>query len=214
MNKATRINVAILGVIFGISGMSHGFFETLQGNVPTGGLFIYAIGEAQKMWPHGNEPAFTLFPTFLLAGISSMIVGLTLIVWSLRSVHKKNGPTVLLILFIVLLLVGGGVAQVLFFPFLWLVATRIHQPLLWWRKVLSAGVQKSLARLWPWTLVSSAGLLVFALEIATTGFVPGVSDPELALSIMLFCLGLEVITLPLTFMTGFARDIVLSPNPS
>jgi hypothetical protein len=43
MNRATRINVAITGVIFGFSGMTHGFAETLQGNTPTGGLFIYAI---------------------------------------------------------------------------------------------------------------------------------------------------------------------------
>ena len=76
MNNATRTNVAVLGTIFGISGMSHGFFETLQGNVPTDGLFIFAIGAAQKMWPHGDEPAFTLIPNFLLTGIAAMIVGL------------------------------------------------------------------------------------------------------------------------------------------
>jgi hypothetical protein len=214
MNKATRINVAILGTIFGISGMSHGFFESLQGNVPTDGLFIFAIGEAQKMWPHGDEPAFTLIPNFLLTGIAAMIVGLILIIWSLGFVHKKYGSTVLILLFILLLLVGGGVAQVLFFPFLWLVATRIHQPLTWWRKILSAGIQKPLASLWPWTLVISAGLLAFALEIATTGFVPGVSDPDAALSIMLFCLGMEVIMFPLTFVTGFAYDIVSRPSLS
>lgn len=62
MDKATRINLATLGTIFGISGMSHGFFKTLQGNVPTRGLFIFAIGEAQKMRSHGNEPAFTIIP--------------------------------------------------------------------------------------------------------------------------------------------------------
>jgi hypothetical protein len=112
----------------------------------------------------------------------------------------------------VLLLVGGGVAQILFFPFIWLVSTRINQPLAWWRKILSTRVQKPLARLWPWSLIISAGALVFALEIATTGFVPGVRDPEVALSVMLFDLGLEVIALPLTFVSGFAYDIVLKPN--
>ena len=212
MNKATRINVATLGTIFGISGMSHGFFETLQGNVPTGSIFIYAIGEAQKMWPHGNEPALTLLPTFLLAGISSMIVGLAIILWSLGFVPKKNGSTVFILLFIVLLLVGGGVAQILFFPFIWLVSTRINQPLAWWQKILPVQIQKLFAQWWPWSLVISAGLLVFALEIATTGFVPGVNDPEVALSVMLFCLGMEVIALPLTFVTGFASDIVSKPN--
>lgn len=212
MNKATRINVATLGTIFGISGMSHGFFETLQGNIPTGSLFIFAIGEAQKMWPHGNEPALTLLPTFLLAGILAMIVGLAIIIWSLGFVHMKNGPIVLILLFVLLLLVGGGVAQILFFPFIWLVSTRINQPLTWWRKILPIQIQKLLTTLWPWSLVISAGLLVFALEIATTGFVPGVNDPEVALSVMLLCLGMEVIAFPLTFVTGFAYDIVLKTN--
>jgi len=211
MNKATRINVAALGTIFGISGISHGFFETLQGNVPTNGLFIFAIGEAQKMWPHGNEPAFTLLPSFLLAGISAMIVGFAIIIWSLGFVHRKNGPTILLLLFITLLLVGGGVAQILFFPFIWLVSIRINQPLTWWQKILPIQIRKPLAMLWTWSLAISAGLLVFALVIATTGFVPGVRDSEVVLSIMLFCLGMEVITLPLTFVTGFAHDIVLEP---
>lgn len=210
MNNATRINVAVLGTIFGMSGMSHGFFEFLQGNIPTGGVFIFAIGAAQKMWPHGDEPALTLLPTFLLAGIASMIVGLAIIVWSLGFVHKKHGPAVLLLLFILLLLVGGGVAQILFFPWIWLVSTRIHQPLAWWRRVLSVKVQESLAVLWPWCLAISAGSLVFALEIATTGFVPGVKDAEVALSVMLSCLGLEVIMFPMTFITGFARDLVSS----
>mgnify|MGYP003430117681 FL=1 len=212
MNKATRINVATLGTIFGISGVSHGFFEALQGNVPTNGLFIFAIGEAQKMWPHGNEPAFTLLPTFLLAGISAMLVGFAIIIWSLGFVHRKNGPAILILLFVVLLLVGGGVAQILFFPFIWLVSTRINQPLAWWRKILPIQIQKLLARLWPGSLAMSAGLLVFALVIATTGFVPGVRDSEVVLSIMLFCLGMEVIALPLTFVTGFAHDIVLDSN--
>lgn len=214
MNKATRINVATLGTIFGISGMSHGFFETLQGNVSTDGLFIFAIGEAQKMWPHGDEPAFTLIPNFLLTGMAAMIVGLTLIIWSLGFVHKKNGPTILILLFVLLLLVGGGVAQILFFPFIWLVATRINQPLTWWRKILSVRIQKPPAKLWLASLVISTGLLAFALEIATTGFVPGVTDPETALSVMLFCLGMEVIMFPLTFVTGFAHDIVSRINIS
>ena len=212
MNKATRINVATLGTIFGISGMSHGFFETLQGDVPTHGLFIFAIGEAQKMWPHGNEYAFTIIPNFLLTGIAAMIVGLTIIIWSLGFVHKKNGPTVFILLFILLLMVGGGVAQILFFPFIWLVSTRINQPLVWWRKVLPSKLQGPLAKVWPWFLVVSSTLLACALIIATTGFVPAVNDPEVVLSIMLFCLGMEVFALPLTFVAGFSHDIVLTSN--
>ena len=64
MNKATKVIVTALGIIFGLSGISHGFFETLQGNNPTNGMFISAIGVNQRMWLHGAEPAFTLSQTF------------------------------------------------------------------------------------------------------------------------------------------------------
>ena len=212
MNKATRITAATLGTIFGISGMNHGFFELLQGNVPTGGLFISAIGEAQKMWPHGNEYAFTLIPNFLITGIAAVMVGLAIIIWSLGFVHKKNGPVVFILLFILLLMVGGGVAQILFFPWIWLVSTRINEPLVWWRKILPVKIQKPLGNLWHWFLIISSALLVFVLEIATTGFVPAVNDPEVVLSIMLSCLGMEVVVLPLTFVSGFAHDVAMKPN--
>jgi hypothetical protein len=184
MNKATRTNVATLGTIFGISGICHGFFEALQGNIPTSGFIISAIGDAQKMWPHGNEPAFTLIPNFLISGIAAMVVGLVIIVWSLGFVHKRFGPTILLSLFILLLLVGGGIAQIIFFPFIWLVSTRINKPLSWWRKILPVKIHKPLGKLWLWCLIVGSALLVFALEIAITGFVPTVNDPEIVLSIM------------------------------
>ena len=204
--------MATLGIIFGISGISHGLFETLQGNTVTGGLFISAIGEAQKMWTHGNEYAFTLIPNFLITGIVAMIVGLAIIIWSVGFVHKKNGPTVFFLLFVLLLLVGGGVAQILFFPWIWLVSTRINKPLIWWRKILPVKIQKPLGTLWSWSLIISSALLVFVLEIGITGFVPAVNDPEAVLSIMLSCLGLEAVVLPLTFVSGFAHDIAMSPN--
>jgi hypothetical protein len=192
--------------------MNHGFFEALQGNVPTGGLFISAIGEAQRMWPHGAEPAFTLIPNFLLTGIAAMIVGLALVAWSLGSVHRKSGPTVFLLLFILLVLVGGGVAQLLFFPFLWLVATRINQPLTWCRRSLSVQAQARLAKGWPLSLVITAVLFVIALVIATTGFVPGVANPDTVLAAMLSCLGAAAVLLPVTFISGFAHDIAMNPG--
>ncbi len=213
MNLATRINTALLGVIFGISGINHGLFETLQGNTPTGGMYISAIGEAQKMWPHGNEPAFTLIPNFLITGIAAMVVGLAIIIWSCGFVHKKNGPIVLLLLFSLLLLVGGGVAQVLFFPWICLLATRINSPLANWQKRFH-GRETLPAKLWPWALGISALLLVSALIIATTGYFPGVSDPDTVITIMLGFLAAEVIFLPLTFIFGFARDVAVKPKPS
>jgi len=207
MNKATKINVGVLGTIFGVSGMNHGFFEVLQSNTPTPSLFIFAIGDAQKMWVHGNEPALTLIPNFLLSGIVAMVIGLAIVIWSLGFVHRKHGSIILFTLFVLLLLLGGGVAQILFFPWICLVASRINKPLVWWQKVLPKKSLNPLSKLWKWSLISSATLLVIALILATTGYIPMATDPEVVLSIMLACLGLEVILLPLTFITGFAYDI-------
>lgn len=113
MNHATRTNVATIGVIFGLGGMTHGLAEALQGNTPTGGLFINAIaaGSEWTRWNAGGEAAFTLIPNFLLTGILAMLVGLAIIVWSLGFVHRRYGPPVYLLLFVPLFLVGGGIAQ-------------------------------------------------------------------------------------------------------
>jgi hypothetical protein len=207
MNKATKITIGALGVIFGLSGMTHGFFETLQGNTPTDGLFIAAIGEAHRFWVHGSEYAFTVIPNFLVTGLLAMTVGLAVIIWSVGFVHWKHGSLVLLLLFILLFLVGGGVAQAIFFFLICAVATRINSSLAWWRKVLPVGVRRVLARLWPWSLTIGSLLMLSALAIAIFGFVPGVSDPDQALTVMLSSLGAGLGVILFTFVAGFARDI-------
>ena len=212
MNKATRISVAVFGTIFGVSGMSHGFFETLQGNTPTPIGMITAIGEAQKMWPHGDEPAFTLIPNFLLTGMAAMLVGLVIILWSWKYVHRKHGAAVFLCLFILLLLVGGGVAQTLFFPWFWLVATRINRPLTWWRKTLPERTLRLLGKVWPWALGISAALIAYTLVVATSGFVPGLVNPDKVLSVMLFSLAGSALLIPVSFIAGFALDISNNPE--
>jgi len=212
MNKATRTIVATLGAIFGLSGIGHGLFETFQGNTPTGGLFISAIGEAYRMWPHGNEYALTLIPNFLVTGIAAMIVGLAIIIWSVGFVHKNGGPTVFILLFVLLLLVGGGIAQILFFPLIWAISTRINKPLTWWRKILPLRIREPFGKLWPWLLIVCSSLVVFVLEIGVFGFVPTISDPDAVLSIMLSCLGIGYGLLLLTFVAGLAHDVAMKPN--
>ena len=48
----------------------HGFF--CRCNTPTGGLVIDAIGEAYRMWLHGNEPALP-YPQFSAIGVAAMV---------------------------------------------------------------------------------------------------------------------------------------------
>jgi hypothetical protein len=118
-----------------------------------------------------------------------------------------------LLLFIALLLFGGGVAQILFFPFIWLVSMRINSPLARWRKVLSAKAQRFLSNLWPWALAVTSVPLVFALYLAITGFIPGVRDEETVLAVMMSCLVIVLVSFPVTFISGFANDIVHNESP-
>jgi hypothetical protein len=209
MNRATRINVATIGAIFGFSGMTHGFAETLQGNRPTGGPLIDAIaaGSSWTRWSEGGEGAFTIVPNFLLTGILAMLVGLAIIVWSLGFVHRRYGPTIYLLLFVLLFLVGGGIGQVVFFIPAWAVATRIHKPLTWWHEALPAGLRRGLAQLWPWLLAAASALILTALAIATFGYIPGVADMDQVLTITLSLVGTALAGFLLAFVAGFARDL-------
>jgi len=207
VNHAVHTIVATLGVIFGLGGMSHGFFEALQGNTATEGLIIDAIGEANRMWLYGNEPAFTIIPNFLITGILAMLVGAAAIVWSAGFMHKGHASAIFLLLFILLFLVGGGIGQVVFFMIGWAMSTRIRKPLNWWRKVLSTGVRSYLAKLWSPFLVISSLLILYTLQIAVFGFVPGMSDPDRISMVMVSTLGAGLLFLILSFISGCAHDI-------
>ena len=209
MNRTTRTTVAALGALLGVSGMNHGFFETLQGNHPTGGLLINAIG-AGNPWTRltqGGEGAFTLVPNFLATGLLAMATGLAIGVWSIGFVHRPRGPLVLFLLFVGLTLVGGGIGQIVFFCLVCALATQIGRPLTRWDTLLPAGPRLRLARLWPGALCLTIVLFVCALEIAIFGYVPGVNDLARSQYIDWSILGVGLAMLLLTFAAAIARDL-------
>ena len=75
LNRRIYITASAIGVLLGLSGMfNHGLFEILQGNTPTNGFFIEAIGEKHRYWVHGTEAAFTVIHNFLVTGIMAVLV--------------------------------------------------------------------------------------------------------------------------------------------
>ncbi|PKL21070.1 MAG: hypothetical protein CVV48_09830 [Spirochaetae bacterium HGW-Spirochaetae-4] len=205
-NKAILAIVATIGVIFGFGGIAHGIFEVLQGNTATNGLVIDAIGEHQRMWVHGYEPAFTIIPNFLITGIAAITVGIAIIIWSVGFMHTKHASTIFLSLFILLFLVGGGIAQILFFMIGWGMSTRLHKPLDWWRKRVPEGFRSSIAKLWSPSLVVGSFLILFTLQIAIFGYVPGIPDPDKASMAMVIMPGAGLLLLILAFVFGCAYD--------
>ena len=67
-NQKTRITTSVIGTLLGMAGfLNHGIFEILQGNNPTNGLYIEAIGKQHRFWLYGTEGAFTLIPNLLFS---------------------------------------------------------------------------------------------------------------------------------------------------
>jgi len=211
MNRATKTIVSTIGVILGISGLDHGIFEILQGNQPTNGLIINAIGPNQLMWEHGGEGAFTILPNFLLTGIFAIITGTAMIIWSVWFIDRKSGPIVFFLLNLLLFLFGGGIAApILFYPPAGVAAFLIHKPLERWRKILPANIRPGLAKLWPYTLTIGTISMLIGLFIAITGLIPGLNldDPNRILAIDLtFVLGGGLGMFLVSFLSGFAYDI-------
>ncbi len=111
MNK-TKV-VAILGVFAGLMGASHGPGEILQGNVAPKEVYIMA-------WPQlassslAGEPAVTVIPSFMAAGILTIIMAGLVIVWAGTCLERKQGGLLLILLSLAMLAVGGGVVPPLF----------------------------------------------------------------------------------------------------
>jgi hypothetical protein len=208
-NAATRAIVSTLGVLIGIGSINHGLLETLQGNRPTPGLIVNALGPGYRwtVWTQGGEPAFTLVPNFLLTGLLATFLGLLLILWSLRYIQRPHGPTIFLLLAVTSFLVGGGVAQVLIFTSNWAAATRIRASLGFWHWLIPAPARRVLSGLWRWTVAAGTILFLAGLEIAVVGYVPGVADQTRILHV---CWGILLVALALfllSYLSGFAHDL-------
>ena len=204
---ATRVIATTIGIIFGLSGFNHGIFEFLQGNTPTNGLIIQAIGEAQRFWPLGTEEAFTIIPNFMISGLLAMIVGLTIVIWSIRFLPTKHGRTVFLGLFIFLFLVGGGIGQIAFFLPAWAFATRMDKPLTWWKKLLPRNTWPFLSKLWIVVLVLATVIFLTGLEMAIFSLFPGLAVPETIQTTAMTLVFFSAILYVIAFIAGFGHDL-------
>jgi hypothetical protein len=206
--SATRSIATTVGVFFGLfSGVNHGIFELLQGNNPTDALIVDAIGEAQRFWSEGTEPAFTLIPNFMYTGIISIIVGIAIIIWSIRYLHLKHGRSVFLGLFILSFLVGGGIGQAFFFIPAWAFATRMDKPLTWWRKVLPQKTWPLLSRLWVVTLVVATISMLIGLEMAIFGYFPGMTDIESLMNTNMIFVFSSALLFIISYVAGFGNEL-------
>jgi hypothetical protein len=197
MRKATKTVATWLGVVAGIAGLEHGYFEILQGSTKPDSLAFPSWGppcDPEKIW-HACEPAMSILPNFLITGILAMLLSLAVMIWSAGFVQRKHGGLVLILLSIALLLFGGG-----FFPPIiglvgGLAGTKINKPL----SKQPGSIIRFTAKLWPWTLVI---FLVWTLGQFPFGYFFN----DFLKSIMPFGLLLILTSLPLSVYAAYGHD--------
>jgi hypothetical protein len=207
-NGATRVVASTLGVLVGLAGVEHGFFEVLQGNVSPSSIMIEAIGPAQRFWEYGTERALTIVPNFLVTGILAIILGLLVTVWAGVFIDRKYGALILLLMSITLWLVGGGFAPIFMSLLAAATATRINKPLNWWRAHLPVKLRGFLAKLWLWSIILFVVVFVVDVEIAIFGYpLLWLLDASTTYSIQNILAFIMVALMPVSIVTAFAHDI-------
>lgn len=196
-NRSTRIQVIIMTMLAGLSGLGHGIPEILQGNKPT-------VDIATRIG------AISLLPNYLITGVFAVVFSITIIVWVIGFIDKKYGIIIYLMLSIFLVLVGGGIAIIFGFLLSWPIATRIHKPLSLWRKIIPENIRKILAKLWLPAIVSGLLLLCIGISIWLVFATPGeVHTISITQYILWSSLMLGALFLIMSVVFGFARDIEL-----
>ncbi len=201
---ATRIFVAVFGALVAVAGIEHGIGEVLQGNVAPDGPMILSWPESPLFSMLSGEPAFTIIPNLLLAGVLTILFSFLFLVWAILYVQNRHGGVFLILLSIIMFLVGGGIFPPVFGIIIGIVGTRVDGPFTWWRDHLPSGLNKLLGTLWPWSLAAglAAWLSMFPGIVLLVYFFRMGDNPELVLVILVGMLGFFFSTI----VTGFAFD--------
>lgn len=207
-NRATRVVASTLGILVGLAGIEHGFFELLQGNVTPSDIMIHAIGPSQQFWEHGTETALTIIPNFFVTGILAVFLGLIVITWASMFINRKYGAGILMVFSILLWLFGGGFAPIFISLFAIAAATGINKPLNWWQTHLQASLRVGLAKAWPWSIILFVLVFLISVEIAIFGYpLLWFFDAEVTFSVQNASAIIMVIFLPLSILTALANDV-------
>jgi hypothetical protein len=200
MRRSTRITAATLGILAGLAGLEHGYFEYLQGNVPPPGFVFPSMGTPcvpEQVW-NACEPALTLLPTLRAAGGLTVLISLLILVWSLFFLQHRSGGAMLITLSVLLLLAGGGIFPPLFGVIGGAAGTQINKPL---PETPPTRLVRLAARLWPWPLVI---LVVWLLGQFPVGYFFN----DFLKGIMGFGMLLILTMLPLSVYSAYAADLL------
>ena len=202
--SAAKLTASIFGILSGLGGLTHGVGETLQGNVSPDGTIINSWTQGPIAAYMDGDPGMTIVPNLLITGILTIIVSLTLIVWSVAFVHRKNGGMIQICLSTAMLLVGGGFGPPTIGVLAGVAGLGINSRHIWWRTHLSVNIRSTLARLFPWVfgvcVINGVFLVIGSLILV---YLFAFNNPDLFVNSFFFA----VSSLLLSIITGIAYDI-------
>lgn len=205
MKNATGITVSAFGALVGLAGIEHGIGEIFQGNIAPGGLMILSWPGEGPFSVLAGEPAMTILPNLLMAGVLTILTSLFFLVCVIRFIDSKHGSMALVLTSIILLLVGGGIFPPVFGIILAIIGRRIYSSSRSLQAKPHPGAWRMMAaRVWPWSL--GIGLVTWlsmmpGLPLLAYFFGLG-HNAELVLTLALGMIGF----LFLSVFTGFASD--------
>ena len=201
IRKCSLMVASLLGIFAGFGGPEHGYFEMLQGQVRPNSLFFSAIGppcNPEVVW-NRCEPAMSILPSFWLAGLLSVVIGLIIMVWSAFFLRRRHAGWVLVILCIGLLLAGGGLFPPVIGIIAGLMVTRIRIQF----RTKAGRLTRVFAVLWPWPLVAFF-IWVFGQFVIGHYFNDWLRNAAMLVPILVGGL------LALAALSGFGRDHLLA----
>jgi hypothetical protein len=182
-------------------GLEHGIGEVLQGNRPTGGMFIASWPGSAFLEIMAGEPAMTLIPNYLATGLLAICFSCLFLVLVLR---PRPDVRLMLALLALMLITGAGFGPPLLGLIVVLIAVKRDSPLRGWRK-LPAGLHGTLGDLWPWSFgLCMLGWLMMFPGSALVAYFTG-SDDVLLMFVPII-IGFALI--PVTLLLGFSRDVL------
>lgn len=204
MNKATTTLSLTLGLLAGIMGIEHGLGEVLEGNRPTGGVFIQSWPDSAFFKIMTGEPAMTVIPNYLVTGLLAILFSGMFLFVLVKFGMKGKAIAVLFALLVAMLLVGGGFGPPILGVIATLIALKINSPLRAWSR-LPAKLHHTLSRLWPWSFaVCLAGWLMLFPGTPLVAYFTGSEDALL----MIIPIAVAFASIPVTLLLGFSRDVL------
>jgi hypothetical protein len=190
--RATRVVIAIFGVLAGLAAIEHGIGEISQGSRRPATLIIESWPDTAAFAVLGGEPALIVMPNLLLSGVLTVITALALAIWSVAFVQRRGGGLVLILLSVVLLLVGGGLAPPLIGLILGVAADTMHAvPSRKSRRFLLP-----LARAWQWILaVGVIGYLALVPGTVFLYYFGGVANETVVYALMFISFSALILSL-------------------